>query len=157
MSETQARAHAKPWLYLNAIGSGMNRFNENVAVKGTMAFGSMWTFWAFFVLGILAMMPFMSDHARTLIQLISSAWIQLWALPLLMVGGIVLNRASEKRAEEDHATIREEFDIVKGEQLMIKAELAEAEETRRDIGELAKLLPDIAARLERIEARLAER
>ncbi|MBI5835343.1 MAG: hypothetical protein HZB16_23795 [Armatimonadetes bacterium] len=134
----------------------INEFNEKVAARGTVVFGSMWAFYVFFVWGLLAFVPQLA-HWKETILLISSAWIQLWALPLLMVGGIVLNRASEKRAEEDHETITKEFELVKANQVTQVTELAEARVTRAEMHDLARLIPDIVARLERIEARLAER
>ena len=134
-----------------SLGSAAARFNEALAARGTLLFGSMWTFYAFFVWGLLAFVPALAQW-KDIILLISSAWIQLWALPLLMVGGVVLNRASEKRAAEDHEVIRQEFDLLKSNQRQIQEELETARQTRDSMHELAKMLPDIAARLERLEA-----
>ncbi len=129
--------------------------NERIAARGTTVFGSMWAFYVFFVWGLLAFVPQLKQYKDTIL-LISSAWIQLWALPLLMVGGIVLNRASEKRAEEDHETIRQEFEIVKEHQHALHQEILQAKKTRHDMHELAKLIPDIVERLNRIEAALGQ-
>lgn len=139
------------------IGQHVAEFNEALAALGTRVFGSMWTFYLFFCLGIVAMLPSVGDHTRALIQLISSAWIQLWALPLLMVGGVVLNRASEKRAEEDHTVLRKEFDLLKEGQKLLVHELAEAKALRHQTHNMAQLIPELLARLDRIEAALGEK
>ena len=39
--------------------------------------------------------------------------IQLWALPLLAVGSSVLNRSSERRAKQDHETLRASLEELK--------------------------------------------
>jgi hypothetical protein len=91
----------------------VTRFNEKVAVFGTRWFGSMPIFWLFFCWGILGMLPFLPTSFKSLVLLISSAWIQLWALPLLAVGTAILNKSSEKRAKEDHETIKKQYEEVK--------------------------------------------
>ena len=106
------------------------RFNESVAAAGTKMFGSMWTAYAFCVWGILGMLPGLPKAFTDLVLLVSSAWIQLWALPLIMVGGIVLNRASEKRANEDHEALLEELRLVHESHETILEELALAKEER---------------------------
>jgi len=74
----------------------MKSLNDKLATWGTKAFGSMWAFYLFFIWGLLGMLPFFPDKFKALVLLISSAWVQLWALPLLSVGSSVLNRASER-------------------------------------------------------------
>lgn len=165
MSETEAAERSQSRVTSRAAGqprptakvqAAITRYNERIALRGTLMFGSMWAFYIFFVWGLLAFVPQLARYKDTIL-LISSAWIQLWALPLLMVGGIVLNRASEERAQEDHLAIQQEFALVKEEQQLLHDELAEAKAARAETHELARLLPDIVARLERIEAKLAER
>ena len=89
--------------------SAMSCFNEKVAVLGTKVFSSIWTFYAFFIWGLLGMMPGLPKAFTDIVLLVSSAWIQLFALPLIAVGAVVLNRASEQRAAEDHMILRSEF------------------------------------------------
>ena len=98
----------------------IKRFNERVATLGTQAFGSIWTFWAFFAWGLLGMLPWLSSDVKNLVLLISSAWIQLWALPLLAVGSSVLNRASEKRAKEDHTILHDEIKLLREEMAVLQ-------------------------------------
>ncbi len=44
----------------------------------------------------------------------SSAWVQLWALPLLMVGNNVNSRASDRQAKETHDAVMTELTEMKG-------------------------------------------
>jgi hypothetical protein len=175
MSIAESTPVRGPWL-----GGASVRFNEALAVKGTMLFGSMWTFYLFTAYGLLGAFPCFAGYKDALLYW--SNWIQLWALPLLMVGGIVLNRATERRAEQDHEVILKEFDLIKtaaasiAEELEIgrgsrdailkqvdllqstAAEMAEeldiAREGRTQLHDLARLLPDVVARLARLEAKL---
>jgi hypothetical protein len=111
----------------------MQKLNERIAVWGTKLFGSMWVFYIFFIWGLLGLIPSLSEHLRNIILLISSAWIQLWALPLIAVGNNVLSRTSEKRANEDHRLIKENFNLMMKE-IMINRE------NNKEIHRLLKLL-----------------
>lgn len=85
--------------------------NERLARRGTMAFGSMWTFYAFVIYGALGAI-FVSQQVTLLYW---SNWIQLWSLPLLMVGGLVLGKASDKRAQatyEDASAVLHEAEQI---------------------------------------------
>ena len=70
--------------------------NMRVAAWGTRKFGSMPAFYLFVVYGALGAV-FVKYQATLLYW---SNWIQLWSLPLLMVGGIVLGKAHDKMAEQ---------------------------------------------------------
>lgn len=70
--------------------------NEKLARRGTLIFGTMWAFYAFVVYGALGAV-FTKQQATLLYW---SNWIQLWSLPLLMVGAVVLGKASDKRAAQ---------------------------------------------------------
>lgn len=78
------------------IDSLPENLNEKLARKGTLAFGSMWAFYAFVVYGALGAV-FTKQQATLLYW---SNWIQLWSLPLLMVGAVVLGKASDRRAAQ---------------------------------------------------------
>jgi hypothetical protein len=99
----------------------VTHFNEKLAAMGTKAFGTMWTFYIFFVWGILGMLPWLNDSFRNLVLLISSAWIQLFSLPLLAVGSAVQGRGIEKRAREDHAMIKAEFETLRSMMVELKS------------------------------------
>jgi hypothetical protein len=86
----------------------MNRFNERIAIKATKYFGSMWTFWIFCGWAFLPLIPVLSNYKETILY-ISSGFIQLAALPLIMVGQEVLGRESESRSKHDHEMIERQF------------------------------------------------
>lgn len=88
---------------MNSALKKIRGVNESLAAWGTRTFGTMFVFWICFFYGLIAVLPSLSKYQS--VMLYWSNWVQLWALPLLMVGGIVLNRASEARAEKDHRTV----------------------------------------------------
>ena len=89
----------------------MDRINDTIAAWATRKFGSMWTFYAFFLYGLLPLVPRMAPYQNSILYWSSS--VQLWALPLLMVGGIVLGREAEGRAGEDHQNLLNEISEIK--------------------------------------------
>ena len=89
----------------------VSQVNERIALMSTIIFGSMWMFYAFFLYGFLPLLPQFAPYQEKFLYW--GSWVQLWALPLLMVGGIVLNRASERRAAEDHETLMTELAEIK--------------------------------------------
>ena len=89
-------------------------FNEKIATKATRIFGSMGTFWIFCIWAFLPLIPFLEQYKETILY-ISSGFIQLAALPLIMVGQEILGRSSEQRAIQDHYMI---------EQSLMKIEIA---------------------------------
>ena len=89
----------------------MNKFNERIAIKATKYFGSMFTFWLFCAWAFLPLIPALSNYKETILY-ISSGFIQLAALPLIMVGQEVLGRSSELRAQQDHVMLNEQFDKI---------------------------------------------
>ena len=87
----------------------INNINEKIAVKATLIFGSMWATYLFFCYGFLPIL-FPQNMDKFLYW---SNTVQLWSLPLLMVGQNVLSRVSEKRAQSDHEMIIAEFAEIK--------------------------------------------
>jgi hypothetical protein len=79
--------------------------NEKLAAWGTKAFGTMFVFWLCFFYGLLPLIPGLKSHEADLLYW--SNWVQLWALPLLMVGNIVLSREASQRAKADHQALME--------------------------------------------------
>ena len=106
----------------------LRRFNERIAVWGTNAFGSMGAFWLFFFWGLLGLLPWLPARMKDLVLLVSSAWIQLWALPLLAVGATVLNRRTEARARQDHEMIRAELAEIRAMHADLRALLEDGHE-----------------------------
>jgi hypothetical protein len=116
----------------------INKFNELVAEKSTLIFGTMWMFYAFFIYGLLPLIPILTPFQSQIFYW--SGWVQLWALPLLMVGQNVMGRSAEQRAQETHDAVMDELNIVK-EQLSIAQE--EREELKILLAELHVKIPGI--------------
>lgn len=70
--------------------------NMRVAAWGTRKFGSMPAFYLFVIYGALGAI-FTAQQANLLYW---SNWIQLWSLPLIMVGGIVIGLAADQMAKQ---------------------------------------------------------
>lgn len=111
-------------------------FNEWLAKRATLVFGTMWMFYGFFIYGLL---PLVKPLAQFQSQIFYwSGWVQLWALPLLMVGQIVLGRDSEKRAQQDHETLMAEFDSQKEELKLLREENAELRSLHKELHSFIK-------------------
>lgn len=82
----------------------MRRFNERLALLLAEWFATMAAFYAFTV---LALLPLVWPASMSVVQFISSGVLQLIALPLLAVSGVIIGRAAERRAEQDHRAIME--------------------------------------------------
>jgi MFS-type transporter involved in bile tolerance (Atg22 family) len=128
---------------LTRLNGKINSINTWLAVKGTNMFSTMWTFYLFFVWGLLAFIPQLAAY-KDIILLISSAWIQLWALPMISVGNAVLSQKIEERAAQDHEMLQQEF-------TMIKEELALAREDRAMTQTVNDTLSEILERVEKLE------
>jgi uncharacterized membrane protein len=96
------------------FGSGLvARINKAVAVKITVAFGSMWALYILvaWMLGWIAWQQsghglILKDPFPFVFLLFLSNLVQLWALPALMVGQNVLAAHSDERAQADHETLQ---------------------------------------------------
>ena len=86
----------------------MKDINEKIALSITKCFGSMITFWIFCIWAFLPLIPALSNYKESILY-ISSGFIQLAALPLIMVGQDLLGRESKERALIDHERIQTQF------------------------------------------------
>ncbi|MBU6429562.1 MAG: hypothetical protein KGR26_11155 [Cyanobacteria bacterium REEB65] len=98
-------------------------FNEWLAVKATLVFGTMPTTYLFFFYGFAPLV--WPAHQNDFFYW--SGTVQLWALPLLMVGQNILGRASEKRAEAQFqmtkdlvAGLQEELRLLRAEHVDVR-------------------------------------
>ena len=91
--------------------SRIDRFNDQLAVRMTVIFGSIWCVYAFFVFSLIPVVK--PDWQGPLLYVSNS--IQLVALPALMVGNAILTRGSDQRAAEDHAALVEILSDVREE------------------------------------------
>jgi hypothetical protein len=87
----------------------VTKINDILAMRITVVVGSIWAFYAFVIFGLT---PVLWPSYETQI-LYWSNFLQLVFLPVITVGTAIMNRDSEKRALEDHKTIRREFDLLK--------------------------------------------
>jgi len=85
----------------------MNKINRIIAKKATLIFGTVWVCYLFMIYGLIALVPAV---ARYQVQLLYwSNWVQLWSLPLIIVGQNILGEESEKRSIETHTTVMQEL------------------------------------------------
>ncbi len=87
-------------------------FNELFAVFLTRAFGTMWVCYACMVYGLLPLVSFFRGSQDTFLYW--SNWVQLWSLPLIMVGTNILGRAVEARAAADHLKLSQAYELILG-------------------------------------------
>lgn len=78
------------------VSVGRLTLNDRIAARCTVIFGTMGMTYAFVVYGALGAL-FTAQQATLLYW---SNWIQLWSLPLLMVGSLVLGRAADRRNQQ---------------------------------------------------------
>lgn len=135
----------------------MQRFNEWLAVNVTRLFGTMWTTYLFFLYGFAPIL-----FPQYMVQLLYwSNTIQLWSLPLLMVGTNLLGRAAEERAQKDHEMINAEFQQINDMLALlheeIKLQREENQEIRamlEDVREIKACVDNEAQQLNKLTARI---
>lgn len=91
-------------------------FNQRLAVLFTRGFGSMFAFYIlvawmliWMVLATAGIWLFAKDAYPFPFLLFCSNLVQLWALPVIMVGQNVLNRHAELQAEEQFQTTQRSY------------------------------------------------
>ena len=88
------------------------KINEKIAFKATQLFGNMFTFWLFCIWAFLPLIPALEYYKETILY-ISSGFIQLAALPLIMVGQEIMGRSAEERSVADHFMLQEQYKDIK--------------------------------------------
>ena len=66
------------------MNARISQINESLALYLTKAFGTMWICYAFMVYGALPAFAIFQPHQASFLYW--SNWVQLWSLPLIMVG-----------------------------------------------------------------------
>lgn len=87
----------------------ITKINDIIAMNVTVVFGTMWTTYLFFLYGLLPV--FFPQHMDKLLYW--SNTVQLWSLPLLMVGTNLLGRDAERRNQEMYDMIKEQLEEMK--------------------------------------------
>ena len=114
----------------------MKKLNDILAKRATLIFGTMWTFYIFFLYGLLPLIPVLAPYESQIFYW--SGWVQLWALPLLMVGQNVMGQAAEQRAIETHDAVIFELSIVKEELILAREEHDELKQIMAQIHKQTK-------------------
>lgn len=89
------------------------RLNRKLAVWVVGGVGSMWCAYLFALLACVSLPEALRGGVGPLVQWVSTTFLQLVLLSIIMVGGNVLNEKSEKQAAEDHRMIKDEFAALK--------------------------------------------
>jgi len=105
-------------------GAGaMGRFNAAVALRVTKIVGTMYCAYVFMLIALVALPAAIEQGSPTvLINWLSSNFLQLVLLPIIIVGQNVISTAQDARAETDHETLtalhqmsKQQIDILNGQ------------------------------------------
>ena len=105
-------------------GAGaMGRFNAAVAVRITRIVGTMYCAYVFTLVALVALPAAIGQGSPTvLVNWLSSNFLQLVLLPIIIVGQNVISAAQDARAEADHETLtalhtmsRQQLEILEGQ------------------------------------------
>jgi hypothetical protein len=85
----------------------IGRFNTKLAVVITKSVGTMWAAYVFSVIGITSLVGAFTGNASLALIAggISSYFLQLVLLPVIIVGQNVISASQDARAEADHLTL----------------------------------------------------
>ena len=104
-------------------GGAMGRFNAAVALRVTKIVGTMYCAYVFMLIALVALPAAIEQGSPTvLINWLSSNFLQLVLLPIIIVGQNVISTAQDARAETDHETLtalhqmsKQQLDILNGQ------------------------------------------
>jgi hypothetical protein len=120
-------------------GTGtMGRFDAAMAVHITRIVGTMYCAYAFTVIALIALPAAVEQGSPTvLINWLSSNFLQLVLLPIIIVGQNVISAAQDARAEADHETLtalhqmaKQQLDILNGQNAILAMLKARVGSTR---------------------------
>ncbi len=87
-------------------GGAVGRLNAAVAVRITRIVGTMYCAYVFTLIALVALPTAIHSGSPTvLVNWVSSNFLQLVLLPIIIVGQNVISSAQDKRAEADHKTL----------------------------------------------------
>ncbi len=103
--------------------SAIGRFNAAVAVWITRIVGTMYCAYAFTLIALVALPAAIEQGSPTvLVNWLSSNFLQLVLLPIIIVGQNVISAAQDSRAEADHETLtalhqlaKQQIEILEGQ------------------------------------------
>ncbi|HQT99475.1 MAG TPA: DUF1003 domain-containing protein [Acidimicrobiales bacterium] len=114
------------------------RLNAKVGLKVTLVVGTMWCAYAFTVLALFALPSAIKQGTYYVIVWLSSSFLQLVLLPVIIVGQNIQATAADKRSEDTYKDA--------------EAVLQEAEEIQKHLLAQDQAISDIVERLERLTA-----
>ncbi|MBW4030696.1 MAG: DUF1003 domain-containing protein [Acidobacteria bacterium] len=112
------------------------RLNARFGLKITLVVGTMWAAYAFTVLALFALPSAVQQGTYYVIVWLSSSFLQLVLLPIIIVGQNIQAAAADKRAEDTYKDA--------------EAVLKEAEEIQKHLLAQDQVISDIVARLEKL-------
>ncbi len=144
----QRKAHPRTEAILSGTGkapstheiaeSKFGRINSRVGLKITVLVGTMWCAYAFSVIALISLPSAIKTHNLTIIiAWISSNFLQLVLLPIIIVGQNIQATASDKRAESTYKDA--------------EAVLHEALEIQRHLHAQDRTLAALVTRMEALE------
>ena len=103
--------------------SRIGRFNAAVAVRVTRIVGTMYCAYVFTLVALVALPAAIEQGSPTvLVNWLSSNFLQLVLLPIIIVGQNVISAAQDARAEADHETLtalhemsKQQIEILEGQ------------------------------------------
>jgi hypothetical protein len=110
-------------------GAGViGRFNAAVAVRITRIVGTMYCAYVFSLIALVALPAALEQGSPTvLVNWVSSNFLQLVLLPIIMVGQNVISTAQDARAEADHETLtalhqmnKQQLEILEGQNQILE-------------------------------------
>jgi len=112
------------------------RFNARFGLKITLVVGTMWCAYVFTILALFALPSAISQGTYFVVVWLSSSFLQLVLLPIIIVGQNIQAAAADKRAEDTYKDA--------------EAVLKEAEEIQKHLLAQDQAISDIVTRLERL-------
>lgn len=112
------------------------RFNAKFGLKVTLVVGTMWMAYLFTTLALFALPSAIHQGTYYVIVWLSSSFLQLVLLPIIIVGQNIQAAAADKRSEDTYRDA--------------EAVLKEAEEIQRHLLAQDEAISDIVTRLERV-------
>ena len=114
------------------------RVNARVGLKVTLAVGTMWMAYLFTVIALFALPSAIKQGTYFVVVWLSSSFLQLVLLPIIIVGQNIQATAADKRAEDTYKDA--------------EAVLKEAEEIQKHLLAQDQAITDIVTRLEKLTA-----
>ena len=108
--------------------SAIGRFNAAFAVRITKIVGTMYCAYVFSMIALVALPAAIEQGSPTvLVNWLSSNFLQLVLLPIIMVGQNVISTAQDARAEADHETLtalsqmnKQQLEILEGQSQILE-------------------------------------